>query len=91
MCLRARGCRCDVQDGLRDWNIKGFEDSYKLGTRLVALKELIFWRVKLGRLEGGKGPSDVRPGLLAFEFGNSFDEKREDTKLHVSFDAFGRQ
>ena len=40
----------------------------KLGSGLVALKELIFWGVKLGRLEGGKCPADVRPGLLALGF-----------------------
>jgi hypothetical protein len=51
---------------------------------------LIFGGVKLGRLERGKRPSDVRPGLFALEFHDSFDEKREDTKLHVGFDEFGQ-
>jgi hypothetical protein len=46
--------------------------------------------VKLGCLESGKGSSDLGPGLLAFEFGYSFDEQGEDTELHVCFDAFGQ-
>ena len=61
----------------------------KLASGLVALKELIFLGVKLGRLERRKCPSDVGPGLLALEFRHSFDKKRKDAKLHVCFDAFG--
>jgi hypothetical protein len=30
----------------------------------------------------------MRPGLLAFEFGDSFNEQGENAKLHVRFDAF---
>ena len=32
----------------------------------------------------------MRPGLLALELGNPFDEQGEDTELHVSFDALGQ-
>ena len=46
--------------------------------------------MKLARLEGGKRPPDFQPGLLSEEFRHCFDEKREDTKLHVGFDAFGK-
>jgi hypothetical protein len=69
----------DIQDGLRHWNLKRFKSSDKLGSGFVTLKELIFWGVKLGCLEGGKRPSYARPGLLAFEFSDSFD-KREKTQ-----------
>ena len=54
------------------------------------MKELILGGVKLGRLERRKRSLDMRPGLLAFDFGDSFDEQGESTELHVYFDAFGQ-